>query len=205
MAIWKLKSTKVIGTVSMVLSTTILHVIGVRNGSDNKTILAGSATESIIQTIFSSDEKTSKLGIKALEELIEENETIRQSLMRTGFIQKVQLLLQNSLQLSSSSSSTTQAESTPPYHVKCGILDIIHKLIATVDDLQPMSILIPILNEMKNNGEKEIKKKSFNILAILSAKEINAPSSESTQDKDLQIQQLELLLLETLYYPIIKS
>ncbi|KAA6365111.1 MAG: hypothetical protein EZS28_039362, partial [Streblomastix strix] len=35
-----------------VLSTTISHVIGVRNGSDDKMILAGAATESIIQTIF---------------------------------------------------------------------------------------------------------------------------------------------------------
>ncbi|KAA6367888.1 MAG: hypothetical protein EZS28_036585, partial [Streblomastix strix] len=70
------------------LSTTILHVIGVRNGSDDKTILAGAATDSIIQTIFSPDENASKSGSKALCDLIEENEIIRHQLMTTGFIQK---------------------------------------------------------------------------------------------------------------------
>ncbi|KAA6384175.1 MAG: hypothetical protein EZS28_020298, partial [Streblomastix strix] len=35
-----------------VLSTTILHVIGVRNGSDDNTILAGAAIDSIIHSLF---------------------------------------------------------------------------------------------------------------------------------------------------------
>jgi hypothetical protein len=34
------------------LSTTIQHVIGVRNGTDDKTILAGAATDSMILSIF---------------------------------------------------------------------------------------------------------------------------------------------------------
>ncbi|KAA6369814.1 MAG: hypothetical protein EZS28_034659 [Streblomastix strix] len=71
-----------------VLSTTIQHVIGVRNGSDDKTILAGAATDSMILSIFSPDEKTSKSGSKALCDLIEENEIFGHSLMTTGFILK---------------------------------------------------------------------------------------------------------------------
>ncbi|KAA6394652.1 MAG: hypothetical protein EZS28_009819, partial [Streblomastix strix] len=74
---------------NFVLSTTILHVIEVRNGNDDKIILAGAATESIILTIFSPDDKISKSGSKALEKLISENEIIRNSLMTTGFIQTV--------------------------------------------------------------------------------------------------------------------
>ncbi|KAA6388697.1 MAG: hypothetical protein EZS28_015776 [Streblomastix strix] len=173
-----------------VLSTTILHVIGVRNGSDDKTILAGAAIDSIIHSLFSGDEKTSKSGSKALCELIEENEIIRHSLMRTGFISKVQYAFIYSSKYSSSSSSS-QTEIATPYHVKCGLLDIIQRLVSTVDDLQPTSILIPILTELKNKGEKEIKKKSENIFIFLNAKGINSTSSSDSKEKDDEIKQLK--------------
>ncbi|KAA6359761.1 MAG: hypothetical protein EZS28_044712, partial [Streblomastix strix] len=171
-----------------VLSTTILHVIGVRNGSDDKIILAGAATDSIIQSLFSPDEKQSKSGSKALCELIEENEIVRNSLMTTGFIQNVQHSFTNNQQ----SSSSSQTESATPYHVKCGILDVLLKLVTSCDDLQPTSILIPILIQFQKNGEKEIKKKSENIFAILNIKGINATSSDS-KEKDEKIDQLELM------------
>ncbi|KAA6392568.1 MAG: hypothetical protein EZS28_011904 [Streblomastix strix] len=178
-----------------VLSTTILHVIGVRNGSDDKMILASAATDSIILSLFSPDEKQSKSGSKSLFELIEENEIIRNSLMTTGFILKIQHSFTNNQQSSSSSSSSSssQSEITTPYHVKCGILDVLLKLITSCDDLEPTSILIPILTEFQKNGEKEIKKKSQNILPILNSKGINSPSSESEslKEKDSKIQQLE--------------
>ncbi|KAA6356685.1 MAG: hypothetical protein EZS28_047788, partial [Streblomastix strix] len=103
-----------------VLSTTILHVIGIQNGSDNKMILAGAATESIILSLFSPDEKTSKSGSKALCELIEENKIIRNSLITTGFIMKVQ----HAFTHSSQSSSSLQTESITPNHVKYGLLDV---------------------------------------------------------------------------------
>ncbi|KAA6386311.1 MAG: hypothetical protein EZS28_018161 [Streblomastix strix] len=169
-----------------VLSTTILHVIEVRNGSDDKIILAGAATESIILTIFSPDDKISKSGSKALEKLISENEIIRNSLMTTGFIQTVHYVFTHKQQ-----SSSPQTESTTPYHVKCGLLDIVYKLVTTSDDLKPTSILIQILNELKINGEKEVKKKSMNILAILKSQGINEPSSEPSKEKDEKIHQLE--------------
>ncbi|KAA6355058.1 MAG: hypothetical protein EZS28_049415, partial [Streblomastix strix] len=133
---------------------------------------------------------TSKSGSKALCELIEENEIIRHSLMRTGFISKVQYAFIKSSQ-SSSSSSSSQTEITTPYHVKCGLLDIIQRLVSTVDDLQPTSILIPILTELKNNGEKDLKYKSISILAIQSAKGINSTSSSDSKEKDDEIKQLK--------------
>ncbi|KAA6374414.1 MAG: hypothetical protein EZS28_030057, partial [Streblomastix strix] len=172
-----------------VLSTTILHVIGVRNGNDDKTILAGAATDSIIQTIFSPDEKASKSGSKALCDLIEENEIIRHSLMTTGFIQKVQHAFANNKQ--SSSSSSSQTENITPNHVKSGLLDVIINLLSAADNILPISVLIPVLNELKTIEEKNIKKKSMNILAILNSQGINFPSSDSTKEKDSKIQQLE--------------
>ncbi|KAA6403740.1 MAG: hypothetical protein EZS28_000736 [Streblomastix strix] len=163
-----------------VLSTTIQHVIGVRNGSDDKIILAGAAIESIIISLFSPDEKTSKSGSKTLEELIGENEIIRHSLMTTGFILKIQYAF---------------TDNTTPYHVKCEILDIILKLVTTVDDLKLIAQLIPVLTDLNNNGEKETKKKAINILGILTANGINSPSSEFeselSKEKDERIQQLE--------------
>ncbi|KAA6399480.1 MAG: hypothetical protein EZS28_004991 [Streblomastix strix] len=138
---------------------------------------------------FSRDGKTSKSRSKALCELIEENEIIRHSLMTTGFIQKVQYAFINSSQ-SSSSSSSSQTESTTPYHVKCGLLDILLRLVTGSDDLQPTSILIPILTELKNNGEKEIKNKSINILGIQNTKGINAISFDF-KEKDDEIKQLK--------------
>ncbi|KAA6357497.1 MAG: hypothetical protein EZS28_046976, partial [Streblomastix strix] len=84
---------------------------------------------------------------------------------------------------------------TTPYHVKCGILDVLLKLITSCDDLEPTSILIPILTELQKNGQKEIKKKSQNIFFLLNAKGINSPSSEfeseSLKEKEQKIQQLE--------------
>ncbi|KAA6378955.1 MAG: hypothetical protein EZS28_025518 [Streblomastix strix] len=172
-----------------VLSTTILHLIGVRNGTNDKTILAGAITESLIISIFSPDEKASKSGSKALCELIEENKIIRHSLIIMGFIQKVQHAFTNSSQ-SSSSQINSLTEDVTPYHVKCGLLDILLKITTTADDLKPIANLIPVLIDLKNNEEKELKKKADNILAILGSQGIIDPSSE-TKMKDEKIKQLE--------------
>ncbi|KAA6382179.1 MAG: hypothetical protein EZS28_022294 [Streblomastix strix] len=171
-----------------VLSTTILHVIGVRNSTNDKAILAGVATQSLILNIFTSDEKQSKAASNALEGLIEENEIIRNSLLKNGFLLKVQHTFTHSSQQSSSSSQT---KSITPNYLASGLLDIILKLLATADDIQPIAVLIPSLNEMKINGENNIKKKSMNILGILSSQGIIDPSSESSKDKDEKIHQLE--------------
>ncbi|KAA6359670.1 MAG: hypothetical protein EZS28_044803, partial [Streblomastix strix] len=150
-----------------VLSTTIQHVIGVRNGGDDKTILAGAATDSIIQTIFSSDEQISKAGSKALVELLEENTEIRKSLLTSGFIQIVQHTLPSetlthSIQLSSSLLSQ-QKETNVPNYIRNNLLDLLLKLAGSAEDLQPLSILIPILERIKTDGEPELKNKAKRI------------------------------------------
>ncbi|KAA6390824.1 MAG: hypothetical protein EZS28_013649 [Streblomastix strix] len=171
-----------------VLSTTILHVIGVRNSTDDKTILAGAVTESMILNIFTSNEKQSKAASNCLEGLIEENEIIRNALLTNGFLQKVQQTFTNK---SSSSSSSSQTSNASPNQLISGLLDIILKLLATADDLQPIGILIPLLNEMKTAGEKNIKKKIEMLLATLNVNGINFHSSEPSNEKESKIQQLE--------------
>ncbi|KAA6378899.1 MAG: hypothetical protein EZS28_025575, partial [Streblomastix strix] len=177
-----------------VLSTTIQHVIGVRNGSDDKMILAGAATESIIQTIFSPDEQISKAGSKALGDLIEENTEIRKSLLTTGFIQIVQQelpseVLTHSIQSSSSSSSSLQKETNVPNHIRNNLLDLLLKLAGSAEDLQPLSILIPILERIKTDGELELKNKAKRILALITSEGISSLSD--TKEKDEKIHQLE--------------
>ncbi|KAA6398882.1 MAG: hypothetical protein EZS28_005591 [Streblomastix strix] len=171
-----------------VLSTTILHVIGVRNSTDDKTILAEAVTESMILNIFTSDEKQSKAASNCLEGLIEENEIIRNALLTNGFLLKVQHSFTSK---PSSSSSSSQTSNPTPNYLISGLLDIILKLLATADDLQPIAILIPLLNEMKTSGEKNIKKKSVNILSILITNGINSPSSEPSKENQSKIQQME--------------
>ncbi|KAA6391583.1 MAG: hypothetical protein EZS28_012889 [Streblomastix strix] len=170
------------------LSTTILHVIGVRSSTNDKHILTGAVTQSMILSLFAPDEKTSKSGSIALEELIDENEIIRNALLTNGFLLKVQHAFTNS---SLSSSSSSQTESSIPFHAIFGLVDIVHKLVTTADDIRPIAILIPLLNELKNNVDKEIKKKSENILSILNSQGINSISSEYSKEKDEKIQQLE--------------
>ncbi|KAA6368456.1 MAG: hypothetical protein EZS28_036017, partial [Streblomastix strix] len=98
---------------------------------------------------------------------------------------------QHALTNSSQSSSSSQTANPTPNYLISGILDIILKLLATADDLQPIAILIPLLNEMKINGEKNIKKKTENILFILLAKGINSHTSENSNEKDEKIHLLE--------------
>ncbi|KAA6359536.1 MAG: hypothetical protein EZS28_044937, partial [Streblomastix strix] len=55
---------KINQNVEYALSTTILHLIGVRGIIDDKAILAGAATEPLIRMIHQSDEKISRCGSK---------------------------------------------------------------------------------------------------------------------------------------------
>ncbi|KAA6375925.1 MAG: hypothetical protein EZS28_028548 [Streblomastix strix] len=72
-----------------VLSTAILHIVGVRCGVKDIILRFNAATEPVIQLIHSSNEKRSRSGSKTLCDLIEDNEGIRNSLINTGFIQIV--------------------------------------------------------------------------------------------------------------------
>ncbi|KAA6375815.1 MAG: hypothetical protein EZS28_028659 [Streblomastix strix] len=175
------------------LSTTIVHLIGVRGAIEDKTVLVEAATEPLIRMIHQSDEKISKCGSKALGDLIEENEIIRHSLLSTGFAQIVLHTLSlgtQSQQSSSSSSSSSQTDSSIPIHVKNGILDVLFKLIGSSQNLEALSVLIPILEQMKTNGEQELKNKAKKILGLLSSEGITF-SSSSSKEKDERIQLIE--------------
>ncbi|KAA6384638.1 MAG: hypothetical protein EZS28_019835 [Streblomastix strix] len=177
-----------------VLSSTILHVIGVRSKVIDSNIRAGTATESFVQIIHSSNEKQSKAGSKALCDLIEENETIRNSLLTTGFIQVVIHTLTSGSQVpsQSSSSSSSQIISDSPTFVKVGLLDVILRLVTVAEGLQPLSILIPLLEEQKKNGETELKVKARKILGQLSSEGINDSSgNEKENEKDQKIKELK--------------
>ncbi|KAA6381437.1 MAG: hypothetical protein EZS28_023037 [Streblomastix strix] len=171
------------------LSTTIVHLIGVRGIIEDKAILAEAATEPLIRMIHQCDEKMSKCGSKSLGELIEENEIIRHSLLSTGFAQIVLHTLSLGTQ-SQSSSSSSQKDLSVPIHVKNGLLDVLLKLMITAEELKAISILIPILEQLKTNGEQELKNKAKKLLNNLSAEGISASSSSSSKEKEEKIQQL---------------
>ncbi|KAA6362677.1 MAG: hypothetical protein EZS28_041796, partial [Streblomastix strix] len=203
-----------------VLSTLILHLIGARDGSNDKIILSGAAIEPFIQMINSPEEQISKAGSKSLENLIAESKEIKNSLLTTGFIQTIKYILSNSIRIpdeslvskqqpenAATSSLLTFSEILPeilnqssyPYqhdfiissqpsssssqqliqaqhhkqeipqsnHIKSCLLDILLKLVTTSEDLNPLQVLIPILEELKTNGEIEIKNKARKILTQL--------------------------------------
>ncbi|KAA6398347.1 MAG: hypothetical protein EZS28_006125 [Streblomastix strix] len=169
-----------------VLSTTILHIIGVRNGSEDKTILAGAATESFIQIIHSNDEKISKSGSKALCELLEDVIEIRKSLLQNGFLHIVNHTLSVGTQEQTQSSSSSQTENSIPNHVKIGLLDVILKLVTTATGLEPLCILIPQLEEMKKNSNSDLMNKTRKILTLLSGEGINAQMQLKEESEQLQ-------------------
>ncbi|KAA6354658.1 MAG: hypothetical protein EZS28_049815, partial [Streblomastix strix] len=143
-----------------VLSTTISHVIGVRNGSDDETILAGAATESLIQIIHSPDEKISKSGSKALCELVEENSEIRNSLLSTGFAQLVLHTLTSNTQIETKSSSYSSPENSTPIFIKIGLLNVVKKLTEDEKGLESLIVLMPVLEELKSGEENQLKSKA---------------------------------------------
>ncbi|KAA6384049.1 MAG: hypothetical protein EZS28_020424 [Streblomastix strix] len=178
-----------------VLSSTILHVIGVRSKVEDSSVRAGAATESLIQIIHSSNEKESKSGSKALCELVEENSQIRNSLLSTGFAQVVLHTLTSNTQIETKSSSSSSPENSTPIFVKIGLLNVILKLSEEEKGLESLIVLIPALEELKSNGENQLKSKAKNLLLILSQiKGINSQNSNSKsnlREKDQKIQQME--------------
>ncbi|KAA6377537.1 MAG: hypothetical protein EZS28_026935 [Streblomastix strix] len=180
-----------------VLSSTILHVIGVRSKVEDASVRAGAATESLIRIIHSSNEKESKSGSKALCELVEENSQIRNSLLSTGFAQVVLHTLTSNTQIEtkSSSSSSSSPENPTPIFIKIGLLNVILKLSEEEKGLESLIVLIPVLEELKLNGENQLKSKAKNLLLILSQiKGINSQNSNSnsnSKEKDQKIQQME--------------
>ncbi|KAA6365553.1 MAG: hypothetical protein EZS28_038920, partial [Streblomastix strix] len=77
-----------------------------------------------------------------------------------------------------------------PTFVKVGLLDVILRLVTVAEGLQPLSILIPLLEELKKNGETELKVKARKILTNLAGEGINY-SSGNENEKDQKIKEFE--------------
>ncbi|KAA6381997.1 MAG: hypothetical protein EZS28_022476, partial [Streblomastix strix] len=174
------------------LSAMILNAISIHSETADKIVLAGAATEPLIRMIHSPEEQISKAGSKALGDLIEENTQIRKSLLTTGFIQIVQHTLQSEALShpiqSSSSQPSMQKETNVPNYIRNNLLDLLLKLAGSAEDLQPLSILIPILDRIKTDGEPELKNKAKRILALIASEGIS--SFSDTKEKDEKIHQL---------------
>ncbi|KAA6370464.1 MAG: hypothetical protein EZS28_034009, partial [Streblomastix strix] len=130
--------------------------------------------------IQSLNEKQSKQGSKALSDLITENETIRNSLLTTGFAEVVLHTLTSNNQIQSKSSSSSS--DIIPIFIKFGLLDVVLRLVTTAEGLQSLALLIPILEDIKLNGEGELKSKSKKILGQLSIEGINVQSSSNKEE-----------------------
>ncbi|KAA6397046.1 MAG: hypothetical protein EZS28_007431, partial [Streblomastix strix] len=154
------------------LSTTILHLIGVRGTIDDKTLVAGAATDSFIRMIIQSDEKISKAGSQGLSDLLAENVSIRNSLLSSEFTQIVIRTL-------------SQVTKPVAIHVKNGFLDVLLRLVTTADHLQALSVLVPVLEDMKTTGEEQLKTKSRRILTLLAGEGITSSSSSSSSSSSL--------------------
>ncbi|KAA6396658.1 MAG: hypothetical protein EZS28_007814 [Streblomastix strix] len=174
-----------------ILSNSIMNVIGLQSGVVDAVVRARAATEPLIQIIYSPSEKQSKAGSKTLSDLIIENETIRNSLLTTGFVELVLHTLTSNNQIQSKSSSSSS--DIIPIFIKIGLLDIVLKLVTTARGLQPLSLLIPILEELQLSGEDELINKSKIILNNLKVEGIKASSSTQIKEKINEILRLSLI------------
>ncbi|KAA6373503.1 MAG: hypothetical protein EZS28_030971, partial [Streblomastix strix] len=116
-----------------------------------------------------------------LSDLITENETIRNSLLTTGFAEVVLHTLTSNNQIQSKQSSSSSSDIIPIF-IKVGLLDVVLRLVTTAEGLQPLSLLIPILEEIKLNGQEELKNKSKKILNNLNTEGINVQSTSNKEE-----------------------
>ncbi|KAA6378247.1 MAG: hypothetical protein EZS28_026227 [Streblomastix strix] len=179
-----------------ILSNAIMNVIGLRSEVVDAVVRARAATEPLIQIIHSLNEKQSKQGSKALSDLITENETIRNSLLTTGFAEVVLHTLTSNNQIQSKQSSSSTSDIIPIF-IKVGLLDVVLRLVTTAEGLQPLALLIPILEDIKLNGEGELKSKSKKILGLLSIEGINVQSTSNKEE--LKYEKEEIIRLKEEY------
>ncbi|KAA6385053.1 MAG: hypothetical protein EZS28_019421 [Streblomastix strix] len=124
------------------LSTTILHVLGVRCQVMDAAVCAREATESLIQIIHSENKQQSKAGSKALCDLVEANYVIQNSLLTTGFAQVVlRTLILGTQEQGKDSSSSQQSSSDKliPTFIKAGLLNVILKLTEQSQELESLA------------------------------------------------------------------
>ncbi|KAA6371345.1 MAG: hypothetical protein EZS28_033129 [Streblomastix strix] len=92
---------------------------------------------------------------------------------------------------SPSTSSLTDLKESEPTFVKLRLLSVILKLAEKIENPADLQILIPILEEIKKTGEKELSKKAQSILGCLQQAGITNPSLNDPNEKDKKIRLLE--------------
>ncbi|KAA6377649.1 MAG: hypothetical protein EZS28_026824 [Streblomastix strix] len=178
------------------LSNAIIGMLGVHGLRRKKHSRASSSSWALIQIILNSDEILSRQGTEALCKLIVADEQIRDAMLSRRFIDLVLETLndQKSIKKQNSSSSEQeqeQEEESEPIFVKVGLLTVVQKLAEEIENPIILGSLIPILEEIKKNGEKEMLKKARTILGCLREQEITAPQSNESNEKDEKIRQFE--------------
>ncbi|KAA6379121.1 MAG: hypothetical protein EZS28_025354, partial [Streblomastix strix] len=155
------------------ITTTILHIVGVIDKVSDETIRANAAIEPLIQMIHSTNEGRSRAACMTLWGLVDDD-AIRASLLSNGFLGTVQHTLTQNInvkiesqkqELKSTSSSSSKGQGSN--HVQLALLDILLKLSEEEEGLQPLAFLIPVLEELKNNGQGKLKNKAKKVLSIL--------------------------------------
>ncbi|KAA6359627.1 MAG: hypothetical protein EZS28_044846, partial [Streblomastix strix] len=135
-----------------------------------------------------------KRGSKALCDLVEANYVIQSSLLTTGFSQVVlrTLILETHEQGKDSSSQQSSDDKLIPTFIKAGLLNVILKLTEQSSELESLAVLIPVLEDLKQNGENRLKAKASSILTALKENNITAiPSIDNVREKNDKIKKLE--------------
>ncbi|KAA6364662.1 MAG: hypothetical protein EZS28_039811, partial [Streblomastix strix] len=171
-----------------VLSTTILHIVGVYDKVSDDVVRANATIEPLIQIIHSPNEGRSKSACATLLSLIDDD-IIQASLLSTGFLGIVHHTLTSKPEEQKKSSSSSE-DGTVPNHVKLGLLEIVLKLAEGGEGLEPLAVLIPILEELKSKGQGKIKSKAKTIMNQLNGEGM-ATSSKSEKEKIERIRELE--------------
>ncbi|KAA6398545.1 MAG: hypothetical protein EZS28_005930 [Streblomastix strix] len=171
------------------LSSAIIGVLGVHGLRRKKHSRASSSSWALIQIILNSDEILSRQGTEALCKLIVADEQIRDVMLSRRFVDLVLETLtdQKSIKKQNSSSSSEQEEESEPIFVKVGLLTVVQKLAEETENPIIIGALIPILEEIKKNGEKEMMKKARTILGCLREQEITAPQSDETNERNEKV------------------
>ncbi|KAA6391431.1 MAG: hypothetical protein EZS28_013043, partial [Streblomastix strix] len=177
------------------LSNAIIGMLGVHGRHRRKHSRASASGLALVQIILNSDEILSRQGTEALCKLIVVDEQIRDAMLSKRFVDLVLETLtdQKSIkkQTSSSEQEQEQEEESEPIFVKVGLLTVVQKLAEEIENPIILGDLIPILEEIKKNGEKEMIKKARTILGSLQQQGITAPQSNESNENDEKIRQLE--------------
>ncbi|KAA6396645.1 MAG: hypothetical protein EZS28_007829 [Streblomastix strix] len=176
------------------LSNAIIGMLGVHGRHRRKHSRASASGWALVQIILNSDEILSRQGTEALCKLIVVDEQIRDAMLSKRFVDLVLETLTDQKSIkkqTSSSSEQEQEDESEPIFVKVGLLTVVQKLAEEIENPIILGSFIPLLEEIKKNGEKEMIKKARTILGCLQQQGITAPQSNELNENDEKIRQLE--------------